>query len=95
MNYEDFIDSLQDSSPLASFSSQLKALWYEKKGEWDKAHNLVDPSDDPKDKHIHAYLHRKEGDKWNANYWYQRSGRSYPAFTLDEEWEELVKDNLS
>ena len=40
---------------------------------------------------VHAYLHRKEGDQWNANYWYRRAGRSMSQCSLDEEWEEIVK----
>ncbi len=94
MNYEEFTKSLHETSPSSEMSTQLQALWYEKKGDWNKAHHLVDPSDDPNDMHIHAYLHRKEGDKWNANYWYQRAGQSYPSMTLDDEWEQLVKLNL-
>jgi hypothetical protein len=95
MSYDDFIKSLAEEFPTVSMSTQLQALWYEKKGKWSNAHNLVDPSDDPKDKHIHAYLHRKEGDKWNANYWYQRAGKAYPEITLDEEWQLLVKLNTA
>jgi hypothetical protein len=28
---------------------------------------------------IHAYLHRKEPDIWNAKYWYNRCGKPYPG----------------
>jgi hypothetical protein len=28
---------------------------------------------------IHAYLHRKEPDIWNAKYWYRRCGKPYPG----------------
>ncbi|MDB5019007.1 MAG: hypothetical protein JWQ28_134, partial [Pedobacter sp.] len=38
----------------------------------------------------HAYLHRKEGDVLNADYWYNKAGRKRPALSLDEEWEQLV-----
>jgi hypothetical protein len=40
---------------------------------------------------IHAYLHRKEGDQWNADYWYKRVGEKRPNLTLEEEWNELVR----
>jgi len=38
-----------------------------------------------------AYLHRKEGDLWNADYWYAKAGRSRPDIPLRTEWENLVK----
>jgi hypothetical protein len=40
---------------------------------------------------LHAYVHRKEGDKFNANYWYRRCGESMPKISLEEEWEVLVE----
>lgn len=40
---------------------------------------------------VHAYLHRKEGMEWNANYWYDRAGRTFHRPTLEAEWEALVK----
>jgi hypothetical protein len=40
---------------------------------------------------IHAYLHRKEGDIWNADYWYKRAGKKRPSVSLGQEWEDLVK----
>ena len=40
---------------------------------------------------IHAYLHRKEGDRWNAGYWYQRAHKEYPKkMSLDDELETIV-----
>ncbi len=40
---------------------------------------------------IHAYLHRKEGDEWNAGYWYRRAGKPFPKTTLEQELKELVE----
>ncbi len=40
--------------------------------------------------HVHAYLHRKEGDLPNADYWYRRAGVERPDVTLEQEWRELV-----
>ena len=40
---------------------------------------------------LHAYLHRKEGDRFNANYWYRRCGENMPKISLEEEWEILVE----
>jgi hypothetical protein len=40
---------------------------------------------------VHAYLHRKEGEAWNADYWYKRAGRQFRRETLEAEWEALVE----
>ncbi|MEY4699958.1 MAG: hypothetical protein RL326_145, partial [Pseudomonadota bacterium] len=44
---------------------------------------------------IHAYLHRKEGDTWNADYWYRKAKRPSFTGTLHEEWESLVRSQCS
>jgi hypothetical protein len=40
---------------------------------------------------VHAYLHRKEGDIWNADYWYARAKKTRPNGSLDDEWAQLVE----
>jgi hypothetical protein len=60
-------------------SDHLKALWYDLKGEWDTAHRIVQAMTDIPAMWIHAYLHRKEPDEWNAKYWYRRTGKSFPG----------------
>jgi hypothetical protein len=40
---------------------------------------------------VHAYLHRKEGDLANADYWYGRAGEERPGGRLEKEWESLVE----
>ena len=40
---------------------------------------------------IHAYLHRKEGDKFNAGYWYKKANRPFSNKSLSEELKELVE----
>jgi len=87
---QEFTDSLKNGSPDHRLSVQLKALWYDGKGEWNKAHNEVDHLSDQPSAHIHAYLHRKEGDIWNADYWYKRAQQTRPDISLDEEWAMLV-----
>ncbi|MDN3203248.1 hypothetical protein [Algoriphagus sediminis] len=69
---------------------ELKALWWDGHGEWQKAHDLVDGPSSQSAARVHAYLHRKEGDIWNADYWYRRAGEVRPDHSLDEEWEGLV-----
>lgn len=70
----------------------LKALWNVKKGSWERAHEIAQSNEGNKDyDRIHAYLHRVEGDKFNAGWWYRNIGIPYPTISLDQEWEELVK----
>ncbi|SDD12232.1 hypothetical protein [Pedobacter soli] len=86
----DFKRSLANEKPDDSFTVQLKALWYDGKGNWDKAHGLIDQLNDRQSAHVHAYLHRKEGDQFNAGYWYRKAGQVFPEQSLEKEWEELV-----
>ncbi len=50
------------------------AMDYDQEGKWDKAHETVQDLKHEMAFRIHAYLHRKEGDIINANYWYQLVG---------------------
>ncbi|MEM6321276.1 MAG: hypothetical protein AAF960_26700 [Bacteroidota bacterium] len=85
-----FKQTMHEEVPPPDWNNNLKALWYDGKGNWDKAHDLADGSPLEGANWIHAYLHRKEGDEWNANYWYRRAGRRMPNYSLEEEWENLV-----
>jgi hypothetical protein len=44
---------------------------------------------------VHGYLHRKEGDNWNADYWYKRAKTTVPNLSLAQEWTFLVEEQLS
>lgn len=78
--------------PLSSFNELQLALWQAGKGNWEQAHNIAQQYEGQKDfDRLHAYLHRVEGDGWNANYWYRRSNASMPAKTIAEEYDMLVK----
>lgn len=41
-------------------------------GQWDRAHQIVQAFEDATACHIHAVLHKIEGDAWNSRYWYAR-----------------------
>ena len=90
MNFTTFKQSLSGNEPPEDLSVYLKALWYDAKGDWDKAHELVQDVPDKNASWIHAYLHRKEGDNSNAGYWYTRSGKKVSVVSLQKEWEEIV-----
>ena len=94
MDFQTFHVSLQQDAPPADLSPLLQALWYDAQGDWDKAHDIAQEVHTNNGSWIHAYLHRKEGDNWNANYWYQRAGRSMPSSSLDEEWQSIVQELL-
>ena len=94
MDLSTFTESLSGSVP-PHVSVYLKALWYDAKDQWATAHGLIDDMQDKKACWVHAYLHRKEGDAWNADYWYSKAGRKRPAVALPAEWEELVKHFLT
>jgi hypothetical protein len=95
MKLDQFIKSLKDKNPPIDIPSQLESLWYDGKGDWKKAHDLADGPSDKLSARVHAYLHRKEGDLWNADYWYKRSGEARPDLSLEEEWEALVSRILN
>ena len=76
--------------PPGDLPETLLSLWYDRKGNWHKAHDIADSIMGPDGAWIHAYLHRKEGDIWNADYWYSRAGRSRPNDLLAKEWEDIV-----
>jgi hypothetical protein len=90
MNLSSFKESLSWNEPPQNSSVYLNALWYDAKGEWHKAHELIQDVGDKKASWIHAYLHRKEGDPGNADYWYSRAGKIRSSVSLEKEWEEIV-----
>ena len=57
------------------FDGALLALWWDAKGDWEKAHGIAQDVAGADGAWVHAYLHRKEGDLGNAGYWYRRAGR--------------------
>ena len=87
-------DSLieKSESEIGQLTVPARALWYAAKGNWSRAHELVqnDPSRDAA--WIHAHLHRVEGDLGNARYWYHQAGKLPVTSTpLDEELSELIR----
>lgn len=86
----EFKASLNSERPESGLSVQLKSLWYDGKDDWHQAHAQVDQLNDKASAWVHAYLHRKEGDIWNADYWYSKAGKVRPNVSLEEEWEALV-----
>ncbi|HWA33617.1 MAG TPA: hypothetical protein VG737_05785 [Cyclobacteriaceae bacterium] len=92
MTLAEFRGSVKDSVAPAQLSPLLQAMWFDAKGDWEKAHEICQEIDTKQGALIHAYLHRKEGDLSNAAYWYLRAGRTVPSAGLDEEWAMIVTE---
>lgn len=75
-------------------SDHLKALWYDLNGDWDTAHSIVQIMNDINAMWIHAYLHRKEPDIWNAKYWYRNANKPYPGDISFEREAATILENL-
>ena len=69
----------------------LRALWYDAHAQWEQAHEIVQDIPTKEASHVHAYLHRKEGDEGNASYWYQKAGQKFPSVSLADEWHQLAR----
>lgn len=91
MKLFEFKETLMANEPPHDISVYLKALWFDAKGDWDKAHEIVQDIHDKEASWVHAYLHRKEGDVFNAEYWYNRAGKQRPNASLQYEWEEIAQ----
>lgn len=94
MDLAAFKASLAAARPPRGLSPPLRALWWAAKGNWAKAHDLAQTRDDKPSAWVHAYLHRLEGDKDNAAYWYQRGGRKPPTGPSRSEWTSIVRTLL-
>ncbi|MES2827980.1 MAG: hypothetical protein V4687_07495 [Bacteroidota bacterium] len=90
MEIEEFKRTIANGNLPAGLPPHVKALWHDARGDWKTAHDLIDDLSDDSSAHVHAYLHRKEGDIWNADYWYKRAGNHRPGISLDQEWENLL-----
>ncbi|MBS1744823.1 MAG: hypothetical protein JST21_01495 [Bacteroidetes bacterium] len=91
MNYEEFKLTIENNELPPVLPLYLQALWYDAKGNWDKAHSLIDSLDDLNSCWVHAYLHRKEGDLGNADYWYRRAKKNRQVTSLSDEWKNIVE----
>ena len=89
-NLQEFKAALSADAPDKNWPEALKAMWHDAKNDWHSGHELVDGKNDELAKWVHAYLHRKEGDEWNAGYWYRQAGKPFPKITLEEEQQQIL-----
>ncbi|HEX4310898.1 MAG TPA: hypothetical protein VHZ25_12775 [Acidobacteriaceae bacterium] len=95
MSPNEFQAALSLGEPPSGLSVPLTALWWDARGDWTRAHELVDELESTEGMAVHAYLHRREGSFSNADYWYLRAGRMYYRAALEEEWRVLVEGLLA
>lgn len=94
MTFDEFQASATAGAPPA-LGPLLVALWHDARGEWDRAHQIAQDVETPDGAWVHAYLHRREGDAWNARYWYTRAGRPECTVSLDKEWAAIASALLA
>ena len=90
MRITEFKASLSGAAPAGALARPLAALWWAAKGDWDKAHKIVQDEATREAAWVHAYLHRVEGDLSNAGYWYRQAGQPVAKDSLQIEWERIA-----
>jgi hypothetical protein len=65
-------------------------LWWAKKGDWGRAHDIAMNTGGADCAWVHAWLHRFEGDEGNARYWYREAGRKPATDSLRAEWNSIA-----
>ncbi|QDK80781.1 hypothetical protein EXU85_20085 [Spirosoma sp. KCTC 42546] len=95
MTVDQFMASLSQPQPPSNLHPVLQGLWYDAKDDWEAAHTIAQSREGTQAyDRLHAYLHRKEGDRFNANYWYRRAGSPFFDGSLADEWTALVEQNM-
>ena len=85
-----------DARKIGTLSLALQAMWHDGQGNWTQAHTVAQQGEGRSDcDWVHAYLHRKEGDAFNAGYWYRRARKPVFVGQLADEWQALVSALLS
>lgn len=92
MNRTTWNTSLDNTMPPSNFTPLQQAIWYAVKGDWQKSHQIDQRIAGPQAAWVHAYLHRLEGDEWNARFWYSQAGRPFPTVSLPEELNQIVDE---
>ena len=90
MDFDSFKATINDDTPPQGVSAVLSSMWYQAKGDWDKAHKIDQSHKSPFGNWVHAYLHRVEGDLGNAAYWYNLAEKPVCKSSLSDEWDDIV-----
>ena len=97
MRAKDLIIAVETEDKPIFTNETERCLYLAGIGKWEEAHEFVEKLPEPGASWIHAMLHREEGDKSNAKYWYLRADKRVPKDTVSymDEWKEIVKDLLT
>ncbi len=91
MTLTEFKATCSAAQPPGALGLALAALWWDAKGDWQRAHAQVQRDEgNAACDWVHAYLHRKEGDHGNAHYWYRSAGRPAASGSLEAEWDRIA-----
>ncbi len=91
MTLQQFRDSLAGDQPPREVGFALAGLWWDAKGDWTRAHESAQQDEGSAGAWVHAYLHRKEGDAPNAEWWYGRARKSMARGSFEQEWQEIAE----
>jgi hypothetical protein len=94
VTFTEFQSTIATGTP-PDIAPLLLALWYDARGDWDRAHSIAQEVEDEHGSLVHAYLHRKEGDLPNADYWYRRARRQVAIDSVQSEWARIVTELLT
>jgi hypothetical protein len=87
---KEFKVSTSRSDPPEALSRALQSLWWMEKGDWNRAHGLIDDAEGVDECWVHAHLHRVEGDLANASYWYRQARKPESTSALETERAEII-----
>jgi len=99
---ESHLDRLAEAYPVQpDIALRLRATALLYHDHHDPAHDLVQDLSDPDGALIHAILHRREPDYWNAKYWFRRIevhpvylalGRRLPTLSAPPDGQPLIRE---
>jgi hypothetical protein len=87
---DELVATIRDGKPPSGLPPLVHALWLDAHGDWDGAHQIAQDDDGREAAWVHAYLHRKEGDRDNAAYWYRRAAQPVADGPLEDEWRHIA-----
>ena len=91
VSMKNFQEILAEESIPRGLNTCQKCIWYLKKGDWDRAHDILQEEDSKDTSWVHGYLHKVEGDMGNAKYWFRLAGRKWREDVgLEDELEEII-----
>jgi hypothetical protein len=85
MTVTEFKRSVSMSRPPGELTPALIGLWWEAKGDWERAHAAV----------MDEMAKDFEGDLGNARYWYGQAGKAPPRGRLGAEWDSIAGELLA